>query len=132
MRFTFRFIWLMACIAIAMPLLAQYGHPLKGTWSGSWGPSADHRNHVLLEFNWDGKAITGTVNPGPDAIAFKSVELDPKTWMVKATAEAKDRRGQTVSYVVEGKLENLGAYRRVFKGTWSHDGRKGDFEVTRN
>src|SRR5215468_9183460 len=48
---------------LAVPALAQFGHPLKGTWSGDWGASKDSRTHVVLEMNWDGKQITGNINP---------------------------------------------------------------------
>ena len=43
---------------------AQFGHPLKGQWSGQWGP-ADSPKRLLLDLHWDGKEITGVVNPGP-------------------------------------------------------------------
>src|SRR5438093_13772912 len=45
--------------------LAQEGHPLTGTWSGDWGPKTTERNHLTVVMNWDGKSITGTINPGP-------------------------------------------------------------------
>jgi len=34
--------------------------------------------------------------------------------------------------VIEGKLENLGAYNRVLSGSWNQGGVKGDFRVVRN
>ena len=34
------------------------GHPLKGIWIGDWGPDKAKRTPVLIEMNWDGKAIT--------------------------------------------------------------------------
>ena len=102
---------------------AQYGHPLKGTWSGDWGPNKDIRNRVLLQLDWDGKAITGTINPGPKAVPLKMASLDPSTWNVRFEADG---------YVIEGKLENLGSYRRVLTGTWTQGGQRGDFRLTRN
>ena len=45
---------------------AQFGHPLKGQWSGEWGPK-DKPNRLLLDLDWDGKEITGVINPGPNA-----------------------------------------------------------------
>jgi hypothetical protein len=53
-------------------------------------------------------------------------------WGVKMTAEGKDASGKTVAISVDGKLENIGAYRRLFHGTWVQDGQKGEFTVTRN
>ena len=111
---------------------AQYGHPLSGSWSGDWGATKETRNRLLLELDWDGKSVTGTINPGPDAVPLQKASLDPSTWMFRFEAEAKDRSGQSVRYLVEGKLENLGAYNRVLSGTWSQGGVKGDFRLVRN
>jgi hypothetical protein len=122
--------------ALAMPaaLQAQFGHPLKGQWSGEWGPK-DKPNRLLLNFDWDGKEITGSINPGPNAAVVKSVVFDysnPAAWGVKITAEGKDAAGKPVAISVDGKLENIGAYMRHFHGTWTQGGQKGDFAVTRN
>ena len=111
---------------------AQYGHPLTGSWSGDWGPTKDTRNRLLLELDWDGKAISGRINPGPDAVPLQKATLDPSTWTVRLEAETKDRSGRSIRYLVEGKLENLGAYNRVLSGTWSQGDVKGDFRVVRN
>jgi hypothetical protein len=122
----------LACLAIAATALAQYGHPLKGSWSGDWGTSKERRTRVLLDLNWDGKAITGTINPGPDAVPLTETTFDPTSWTVRFRAEGKDRSGATVRYVIEGKLQNLGSYHRVITGTWSQGAQKGDFKITRN
>ena len=50
---------------------AQFGHPLKGQWSGQWGP-ADSPKRLLLDLHWDGKEITGVVNPGDEKAARSS------------------------------------------------------------
>jgi hypothetical protein len=123
-------------LVLALPIAAhaQFGHPLKGQWSGQWGP-ADNPNRLLLDFEWDGKTITGTINPGPDAATVKNVTIDytdPTAWVVKIQAEGKDKAGKPVLISVDGKLENIGAYNRLFHGTWTQAGRKGEFTVTRN
>jgi hypothetical protein len=123
-------------VALALPALAfaQFGHPMKGQWSGQWGP-ANSPNRLLLDLHWDGKDITGTINPGPEAATIKSVTFDytdPTAWVVKMTAEGKDSTGKAVQISVDGKLENLGAYTKLFHGTWTQSGKKGDFTVTRN
>ncbi|HEY6509127.1 MAG TPA: hypothetical protein VIY56_13995 [Vicinamibacterales bacterium] len=113
---------------------AQFGHPLKGQWSGEW-TSRSQANRLLLTLDWDGKAITGLINPGPNAATVKSVTFDytnPSAWGVKVTAEGKDASGKVVSISIDGKLENIGAYRRLFHGTWVQDGQKGEFALTRN
>ena len=114
---------LTALLATAAGVSAQYGHPLKGSWSGDWGPSKEQRTRVLLQIEWDGKAITGAINPGPGALPLTKASLDPDTWEVHL--EARD-------VVIDGKLENIGAYRRVLSGVWTQAGRKGDFRLVRN
>ena len=128
----FRVAGLFIALAIAWPAGAQFGHPLKGTWSGDWGATKENRTRILLDLNWDGKAITGTINPGPNAVALQKATLDPSNWGVHLEADGKDAAGKAVRYVIDGKLENIGAYQRVITGTWSEGARKGDFKVVRN
>ena len=63
---------------------------------------------------------------------MQKATLDPSTWTVHFEAERKDASGQAVRYVIEGKLENIGAYQRFITGTWTEGTRKGDFKVVRN
>ena len=123
---------LLIFLAVAAAADAQYGHPLKGSWSGDWGPTKETRNRLLLQLNWDGKAVTGTINPGPNAVPLQKATLDPSNWTVHFEAETKDPSGRAVRYVIDGKLDNLGAYNRVLSGTWSQGGVKGDFRLVRN
>jgi hypothetical protein len=121
-----------ALIALPATALAQFGHPLKGTWSGQWGKD---NQRLLLDIDWDGKDIIGTINPGPNAATIKSSTFDytdPMKWKVKLTAEGKDAAGKPVQIAVDGVLENIGAYYKLFHGTWTQGGVKGDFTVTRN
>jgi len=119
-------------LLVAASAWAQFGHPLKGTWSGDWGPSKDKQTHVVLEFNWDGKAITGNINPGPNAVPFQKAELDPSTWTVHVEGAGKDASSAVVRYVIDGKMENIGAHQRVLSGTWIQGTEKGTFRVVRN
>jgi hypothetical protein len=123
-----------AVVALACSGLsaAQYGHPLKGTWSGDWGPNKETRHRLLLELHWDGQAVTGTINPGPNAVPLRTATLDPSTWSVRLEAEGAGPNGTKVRYLVEGKLENLGSYYRTLSGTWTQGTERGDFRVTRN
>ena len=123
---------LMMALAVALPASAQFGHPLKGSWTGDWGTSKENRTHVVLELNWDGKAVTGTINPGPNGVRTQKATLDPETWVVHVEADGKDASGKTVHYSIDGKLENIGAYQRVISGTWLQGPTKGDFKVIRN
>jgi hypothetical protein len=113
---------------------AQFGHPLKGQWSGQWGP-ADNPKRLLLDLHWDGKEISGRVNPGDENATVKSVTIDysdPSAWKVKLTAEGKDKSGKPVTILVDGTLENIGAYNKLFHGMWTEAGQKGEFTLTRN
>jgi hypothetical protein len=64
-------------------------------------------------------------------VALKTT-LDPATWMVHFEGDGKDKNGATVHYVIDGKLENIGAFQRFITGTWTQGSAKGDFRVTRN
>ena len=105
-------------------LSAQFGHPLKGQWSGEWGPKEKPRR-LLLDLQWDGKAITGSINPGDENATVKNVTFDygdPAKWKVVLEAEGKDASGKPVKIVANGILENIGSYRRLFHGTWTEGG----------
>jgi hypothetical protein len=135
---TVRLVGFLACLTIAVTAFAQYGHPLKGSWSGDWGPSKDKRERLLVQMNWDGKQITGAINPGANAITLKSVtvvpgtEAEPGIWSIKMEGAGKDSGGKAVTVVVDGKLENIGSANRLLSGTWTQGGVKGDFRLTRN
>jgi len=127
-----RFVTTIAFVAVASSAYAQFGHPLKGTWSGDWGTGPNNRTHVVLDLNWDGKAITGAINPGANGVPLKVATLDPATWTVHFEGDGKDASGASVHYVINGKLENLGAFARFITGTWTQGTAKGDFKITRN
>lgn len=128
--------WRLACIAIclglAAPGFAQQGYPLTGTWSGDWGPTSTQRNQITLVMNWDGKNVSGLINPGPNSIPLASVFLDVTNWSVRIEADAKDASGNSVHISAEGKLEDLGSYHRTIKGSWTQGTTKGDFKITRD
>ena len=127
---------LIGILALAVPAIAsaQFGHPLTGQWSGEWGPKANP-TRLLLDIDWDGKDLTGKINPGTDGEGtFKKVTIDYSavdSWKVQIEGEAKEG-GKVVPVRVDGTLENLGAYARAFHGTWMQGSRKGEFAVTRN
>ena len=72
---TIRMVCAIGLLAIALPVFAQYGHPLKGSWSGDWWVKKGDENHVLLDFDWDGKAIKGMLNPGTDNANLTNITL---------------------------------------------------------
>ena len=100
--------------------------PLSGTWVGDWGPSPSDRNQVTVELKWDGKALSGTVNPGPNAVPLQKASFDSKTSAVHFEAQAKGRGGQELHYKIDGKLD-----KSTLSGTWNHESRNGDFKITK-
>jgi hypothetical protein len=119
----FRALTVAACLFAAASAPAQFGHPLKGSWSGDWGPNKAQRTRVLLQMQWDGKAITGAINPGPNALPLTKATLDPETWQVHLEAKG---------IVIDGKLDNIGSAHRVLSGAWTQAGVKGDVRLVRN
>ena len=125
-----------ALVAVAalltVPAVAQVGHPLKGSWLGTWTGNKIHGNDVLLVMSWDGKNVTGTINPGTDNIVIKNAMLNPEGWLVHIEAEAKDKSGQPLTYTIDGKIENLPLANRVVTGTWKDSrGDTGAFKIGR-
>ena len=144
-----RLVCVLACIAIAIPALAQFGHPLKGSWSGEWRESVTATHRILLEFKWEGKyginpergTLSGTLNPGPDAAPMLNLKVTPPSggvpnadapWHVHFEADLKDASGAATRVVVDGYMENLGAYKRFMNGVWQQGDKKGLFKVTAN
>ena len=121
----------LACLGFVAPLTAQEGHPLKGSWIGTWGPSQNHSNDIIVILAWDGKAITGTINPGTDDLVVKNATLNPEGWTVHLEADAKDKAGKAITYVIDGKIENLPLAQRSITGTWKAQGESGPFKISR-
>jgi len=127
--------WLCALVFLVSlaSMHAQEGYPLVGTWYGDWGPTPQQRHDVTVVMTWDGKAIDGTIDPGPDAVPFKTATLDSSTWTVHIEAErAAKGNSAAVRYVIDGKLSNLGSYNRTLTGTWMQGPNKGDCKLTRD
>ena len=82
--------------------------------------------------SWDGKNVSGIINPGPDAIPMKIVTLDSTKWTVHIEADAKDSSGGPVHYLIDGKLDDILSSRRTLAGTWKHGNSTGSFKVTRD
>ena len=125
---TLKLFSLAAFLATGIFALALYSaaDPLSGTWTGDWGPSEWDRNQVTVELKWDGTTLSGTVNPGPNAVELKKATFDTKTAAIHFEADVTGRRGNAIHYVIDGKVEG-----NTMTGSWGHDNRKGDFKITR-
>jgi hypothetical protein len=111
---------------VSVVVLYAAADPLSGTWTGDWGPSDWDRNQVTVELKWDGKVLAGSVNPGPNAVELKKTSFDPQSGAIHMEADAASRRGGSVHYIIDGKVEGA-----KMAGTWSHDNRKGDFKLAK-
>ena len=110
---------------------SQEGHPLKGSWLGTWTGNEVHGDLVLVVLDWDGASITGIINPGTDNMELTKATLEPEGWVVRLEADAKDRSGAAIHYVIEGKIENLELPDRSVIGTWRSERGQGAFEMSR-
>jgi len=108
-----------SCVS-SWPLQAQEGHPLSGTWTGDVGA-----RHVTLALEWDGKTVTGSINPGPDAWRITGARLDPAMWAVHLEADGKTH------VVIDGGVKDVGSAARALTGTWTEAGTKNPVTLTR-
>jgi len=117
---------LFAALLGHMPAMSahQKTDPVTGTWKGDWGPSPTDRNAVIVELKWNGKTVTGTVNPGPEAIAIDKASFDPTSMKIRLEVT---KTSPNFVYVVDGTVEG-----NKMTGTWNRPGRKGDFQLTRD
>jgi len=106
-------------LSVAAAVHAQEGFPLDGTWRGQRQASAEIPVTIVMVLQWDGKKISGIINPGPKSIQITKAELNPDRWSVKV--EAHTPSGEPISFT--GVIGKLGAYDRTITGTWTEGGR---------
>src|SRR6185369_15368811 len=124
---------LLAGLVLTISGVAQEGYPLTGVWYGDYGAAnATQRAHLTIEMSWDGKMVSGTVNPGPDSFPLKVATLDTSKWTVHLEADGKDGKGAAAHFVADGKLENIGSYNRTITGTWTYGTTKATFKLRRD
>ena len=112
---------------------AQAGHPVKGSWSGYWGPSEAQKHRILMVLDWKNNEIVGTFNPGPSAVPVEKATLDVATWTLTLEAHMPTPAGEKARYVTTGKIENLGSWNnRRYSGTYEFGKEHGTFIVALN
>ena len=140
---------LVSCVLLAAAALAQEGHPAKGTWVGYWGPTATE-NRLMIVMDYDGRNLTGVVNPGANAIPIKLARLDitpgkppakpgepvgEPTFTMHIEADTKDAKGNSISIVADGTMKQVGLPGRSMVGTWTQTSGgktvKADFRISR-
>ena len=124
---------LMLALCLVSSAMAQEGHPLVGTWQGDWGQNQDNRNFLTVIMQWDGKNISGLINPGPNSSDLPSgaVKLDSSNWTVHMEIDVADDSGVKHHMTADGKLDNIGSHARTLSGTWRDANGRGDFTLTR-
>ena len=122
---------ILVALALVAPGQAQEGHPLKGSWIGLWEGNQTHDEFVLVILDWNGREITGIINPGTDNIEITEAVLNPDDWTVRIEADTEDANGRAVDYVIEGTIEELELPNRRIRGTWQNGSGRGDFEIRR-
>lgn len=128
---TFALTGILFAMALAVPGMAQEGHPLKGSWIGVWEGNETHDEFVLIILDWNGREITGIINPGTDNIEITDAELDPDDWSVRIEADTEDANGRAVDYVLEGTIEDLELPNRYIAGSWRNGNESGNLEIRR-
>ena len=128
LRVTSRILLALLLVSVAH---AQEGHPLSGVWVGDWTLNGAEQKRVVVALDWMGTELTGTINPGPNAIPIKTATVDTADWSLHLEADARNSQGQPVSYVIDGKLDDLGTYNRSIAGSWNVGDEQGTFSITR-
>jgi len=123
-----RLLLLAAFLGLSAPMLAQTGHPAKGSWSGDLVVGDSDKSRVRLLIDARNGELSGTVNPGRNAADMSSIELDAASWSLTIRAAQPDGE-----LVLTGTLSNLGSWNnRKYIGTWTKGAEKGTFDFTLN
>ena len=155
----FRLICLMSLLLASTSVLAQEGHPVKGTWVGHWGPTLTVQSRIVLVIDHDGRTMSGVYQPGPNAVPLKVARLDitpgkPAVGVARGNSgqapqipavlpifkvhfeiDAKDAKGNPVAIIAEGTMNNVALPNRSITGTWTQTSGgntvKNEFTITR-
>ena len=114
---------LVLCFSIAGFLFAA--DTISGTWTGEWGPNTFERSQVVAQLKYDGKAVTGTIDPGSSPVTISKGTFNEKTGALHFEAEGRGRGGARNHYVIDGKLE-----KGTITGTWKYEKGNGDFTIS--
>ena len=119
-------------------IAAQEAHPLDGTWYGDYS-TGNQKTDLTVVMKWDGKSVSGLINPGPNSKPLASVVLEitagkpapqgqQSTTGVPPTFKARfDVDGMTF----EGTLRNPVGGNRQLVGTWKRGAQSGAFQIRR-
>ena len=144
-----RFTLLLCFVLMAASALAQEGNPAKGVWVGHFGSPPTPQNRIVVVMDYDGRNITGVLNPGPNAVPLKVARMDitpgrpgsrgtpavMPVFKIRIEADARDARGNTVAIVADGTMGNVPLPNRYITGTWTQtttgNAVRNNFTITR-
>ena len=144
-----RFTFLLSCLLIAASAFAQEANPVKGVWVGHWGPTLTPQSRIVIVLDYDGRNITGVLNPGPNAVPLRVARMDitpgklasqgspavMPVFKIHIEADTKDARGNTVNIVADGTMNLVPLPNRNITGAWTQttggNTVRNDFEITR-
>src|SRR5690554_6541253 len=128
---------LAVAVAFVRPAVAQEGHPLAGTWYGEYA-SGGQRHDLTVIMNWDGKAVTGIVNPGPNAVKLAAtLTITPGKPAPEGRISSQGVppifhvRIEFDGMTFTGDIKNPVAGNRSISGTWTRGSEKGTFQIRR-
>ena len=124
MRSTVMALCLVLCVLLAGFLFAA--DTISGTWKGEWGPNTFERTPLVAELKYDGKAVTGTIDPGSSPVTISKGTFNEKTGVIHLEADGRGRYSARNHYVIDGKLE-----KGKITGTWKYDRGEGDFTISK-
>jgi hypothetical protein len=127
-----------AAVLLAVGAQAQEGHPLAGTWYGDY-TTGKQATDLTVIMKWDGKSITGLINPGPNSKPLTSVVMDitpgkPAPQGEQSTAGTPPVfkvRFEVDGMTFEGTIKNPVAGNRQLTGTWKRANQSGTFQIRR-
>jgi hypothetical protein len=126
---------IVAALTLTASVSAQEGHPLAGTWYGDYTAGGQKRDLTVI-MKWDGTAVTGLVNPGPDAKTLTAtLTITPGKPNEKESTEGIPPifhvRMEFDGMVFQGDIQNPVAGNRRIDGNWTRGGEKGTFQIRR-
>ena len=128
-----------ALVSVAMvTAAAQEAYPLTGTWYGDYS-TGSQKTDLTVIMKWDGKSVSGLINPGPNSKPLTSVVMDitpgkPAPQGQQSTTgipPAYKVRFEADGITFEGTLRNPVAGNRQLTGTWKRGAQSGSFQLRR-
>lgn len=127
-----------SAVLMTLHAAAQEGHPLAGTWYGDY-TTGTQKTDLTVILKWDGKNITGLINPGPNSKPLTSAVMEitpgkPAPQGEQSTSGVPPvfkARFEVDGMTFEGTIKNPVAGNRQLTGTWKRGTQTGTFSIRR-